>query len=413
MCRSWSRARALLTIASLSCACSFSSTGAESAGSTSASEGEPGESEAAGTSAATASSSTAGVGSTSAGTTGVALDPWRRKIGLRNADGLAPLLDFPVPVALTPAEIDALGDVGGADLRFLDSDGVSVLAHEIERWDPERGALIWVLVPEVALSDDDFFWMHGGELALAPGEAPQQVWADGYALVLHMSDDPGDGSPGAHNTAGSHDAAYQGGMDSTNRTNGEVGGAFVLDGEADFLSVPAALSTDAWTGLTVSAWVRHDVDDDDRIVCKSPTTTAAEHVLSIGLVLNEALRVRLATDGEGGEYAEHDVFAGVVPVGEWAHVAFTWDGARDRLVISVNGTVVREAVHGGETLLDSPELITIGNVNGYDLEVNNRLFAGAIDELRVSSVARSEHWLAAQARAMDGSMLDYGAIELL
>ena len=401
--------------ASLSLACSFNTGGLSSSDSTNATAGSDSEtSSSTGSTGSTgAGASTAAVDTTSAGTTGAALDPWRRKIGFLNAGGVAPLLDFPVPVALTPAEIDALGDAGGEDLRFLDSDGLTVLAHEIERWDPERGALIWVLVPEVELSDEDFIWMHGGELAAAPGEAPAEVWDDDYALVLHMSDDPGDGSLAARNTAGAHDAAYQGGMDSTNQTKGTVGGAFVLDGEADFLSVPAALSTDVWTGLTVSAWVRHDIDDDDRIVCKSPTTTPEEHVFSIGLVLNEALRVRLATDGEGGLYAEHDVFAGVVPVGDWAHVAFTWDGARDRLVIAVNGTVVREAVHGGETLLDSQELITIGNVNGYDLAVNNRLFSGAIDELRVSSVARADHWLTAQARVMDGSMLEYGAIELL
>jgi hypothetical protein len=55
-----------------------------------------------------------------------------------------------LPVRITPALFSYLdADPLGADLRFVDSDGVTELAYEIDTWMPGAESLVWVRVPRL------------------------------------------------------------------------------------------------------------------------------------------------------------------------------------------------------------------------------------------------------------------------
>ncbi|MFS2047071.1 DUF2341 domain-containing protein, partial [Stenotrophomonas geniculata] len=77
----------------------------------------------------------------------------------------------------------------GNDLRFVSGDGRTVLAHQIEQFDPRLGlALVWVDVPAVSAAAPQTIWMYyGNEKAPASGNG-QQVFDPDYTLVYHFAE---------------------------------------------------------------------------------------------------------------------------------------------------------------------------------------------------------------------------------
>src|SRR5262249_17908984 len=73
----------------------------------------------------------------------------RKKVVFDRATRATDLVDFPLLVVLDATRIDyASAKAGGADLRFIDGDGVTVLSHEIERWTSGGQSFVWVKVPK-------------------------------------------------------------------------------------------------------------------------------------------------------------------------------------------------------------------------------------------------------------------------
>src|SRR4029453_12282439 len=72
------------------------------------------------------------------------------------------LTDFPILVRLDPSRIDySAVQPNGADLRFIDADGVTVLNYEIATWNPNGVSTVWVKVPRVeANSTTDYVWLY-------------------------------------------------------------------------------------------------------------------------------------------------------------------------------------------------------------------------------------------------------------
>ena len=69
----------------------------------------------------------------------------RTKITFDNSASSEDLIDFPVLVSLTSAEIDYAKTQGvGNDIRFVDADGITELPYEIEKWDDLGTSVVWV-----------------------------------------------------------------------------------------------------------------------------------------------------------------------------------------------------------------------------------------------------------------------------
>ena len=84
---------------------------------------------------------------------------YRVKITLQNQDVNEILTDFPVQVCVCDTWFDfSKAKAGGADLRFVDSDG-TLLNHEIEEWNTTGCSCVWVKIPQVSTSGNtDYFW---------------------------------------------------------------------------------------------------------------------------------------------------------------------------------------------------------------------------------------------------------------
>ena len=187
-----------------------------------------------------------------------AADPsfrFRRRIDL-NPPGIGGVLrDFPVAIALTgDPGLTAHAADDGLDIHFLDGDGASELAFEVESFDRAAGDLVaWVRVP-VLSAEDSIYLEYGGDPALRP--PPADVWAERYLAVWHGS--AGDDLSLADST-GNHNDGRSGDGQAPDRVAGAVGSALSFDGTDDEVVIDEAVplvQLGADTSILLSMWVQ-------------------------------------------------------------------------------------------------------------------------------------------------------------
>lgn len=314
---------------------------------------------------------------------------YRRRLSFDNAASATSLDDFVVLVVLDSARIDyAELRPNGQDLRFFDAGGAP-LAHQIARWDPAGESYIWLRVPRIdAASSTDHVWMHYGNSAAADGQSAEDVWDVGYEAVWHL-----DGADLTDSTRNDYDAVRVGATDD----DGVIAGGKAFDAASmQYLdtSFDASLGT-----YTVEAWVRGEAvpveDLSVGVVHRGP---------SFQLNWNH-----LEADFRGG--------AGVRTNGDWFGASFgplsgltwywltaTYDG--DVLRTYRDGVLVTEnAGPMGDPDAPNPANTpaTIGKHATLDL-----FFDGSVDEVRLSGVARSADWVAAQHASMTDRFVTVG-----
>lgn len=168
---------------------------------------------------------------------------------------------------------------------------------------------------------------------------------------------------------------------------GVVGSAAQFDGIDDIVHVPAgALPID--DGLTVALWMRLDSIDGtfQTVVAKAYLELIADS-FEFGINVSGVIRWGHATV-DGGE---PNTSAEPPPVGEWIHLAGTFDADASRLY--VNG-VLADEVAGGVLAQDEHDL-TMGA--GFDNEADANWLEGALDEVRIYRRALAEDEITALA----------------
>ena len=116
----------------------------------------------------------------------------RKKLRFNNVDQTENLIDFPVLVVLTSSRIDyAKTQDGGEDIRFIDADGITELAYEIELWDEIATSYVWVKAPQIdASSKSDHIWMYYDNSFAVDNQTPAAVWDANFQAVWHLKEDP-------------------------------------------------------------------------------------------------------------------------------------------------------------------------------------------------------------------------------
>jgi hypothetical protein len=137
-------------------------------------------------------------------------------------------------------------------------------------------------------------------------------------------------------------------------------------------------------GLTISAWIRADDYGvyDARIVSKSTSEAANDHLWMLSTINGQRLRFRLQTDDGFGTST---LIGGpsMVP-GQWYHVAATYDGSFMRLFL--DGVEVGSLAKTGAVGADPTVPVWIGSNPGSP----GQTFDGLIDEFRIHSKALTE-----------------------
>lgn len=113
----------------------------------------------------------------------------RRKITLNNAASAENLVNFPILVSLSGSNIDySKTKDSGQDIRFVDADGSTQLAHEIENWNESGTSSVWVKIPQIdSGSTTDYIWVYYNNTGASDGQNVTGVWNADYVAVWHMN----------------------------------------------------------------------------------------------------------------------------------------------------------------------------------------------------------------------------------
>jgi biopolymer transport protein ExbB len=307
-----------------------------------------------------------------------------------------------VSVDMTPTGVNTAGPVGrvpvlvrlhtgnfsfadvadnGADLRFVAADDKTPLTYHIETFDALLGvANIWVDVPKVTGGEKQVIWMYyGNKEAPAAIDTPATFDPD-YVAVFHYDDAAA--APVKDKTSYGNSA--------TNAAAGANEGSIIGKG-ARFanagLVIPASpsMAITANGAFTFSTWVKEDAASPNAVLYQRG-----------GVSIGMAAGVPYVQKAGGGGAPRVTSTQQLTP-GQWSHIAVTADATS--ITLYVNG------VEAGKAAATLPAL---------DGETQIApVFAGELDETRLSKVARPATLILADAKGqgMDGKLMAFGADE--
>jgi biopolymer transport protein ExbB len=279
---------------------------------------------------------------------------------------------------------------GGADFRVMLGDDKTPLKYHVDRFDPiGQMAFLWVKLPVLnPQSTEEKLYLYFGNGAAVKADEPGQTYDVATAASFHFNE--AQGLP-------VDSTAY-----ATSVTAGEVfpnpasiiGAGVTLPGtQALAIADNGALAATAANGWTFSTWVRITAPTEAPAYLMDRQTPAGR----ASLLVNGANLV--------ARYGDVEIAGGVpLTAGSWAHVAVSFGASEAKLFI--NGVQAGAAAITG---VDMAGPISIGG--GAD---GSGLLAADLDELKISTVARSPEWVLFEA-AIQGERNDaivtYGADE--
>ena len=311
---------------------------------------------------------------------------WKQRVKITlntSAEGLpiaAGVASVPVLVRLHTGNfqfVEAKAD--GTDLRFIAADDKTPLKHHIEKFDGlNELAFVWVQVPNVAPgAKDAFVWLYYGNQAAAAGDDAKGTYDATQGLVYHFNEK--DGLP-QDTTANANHAAR-----STAKASGAglIGGGLSFDGTTE-LALPGTPSLKPGAnGMTVSFWVKPTDAADAPLYTQTDGAAALKVSLKGGKLVAQSGALTATS-------------AAAVTAGAWQHVTVV---VKDGLAVYINGAESARAPGA------------VGDLNGA--AIVGKGFKGDIDELQVSTTARSADWikLAAMSQGQDQKLVGYGPAE--
>jgi len=301
-------------------------------------------------------------------------------------------VNFPLLISVSDPDLRYKVQPDGDDIAFAIDN--SWLDHEIELFNQEYNAthaylIVWVRIPSLSTSVNTIVTMYYGNSTMSSQENPTFVWNNDYEAVWHMSDDPS--GTVYDSTSNNNDGTAYGGMGASNQVSSKVGGGLFLDGTNDYILIPHSSSIDI-TGyqLTLEGWINLALVPtlyDAPVMVKAPSDNNERYMLGVdGGVNPSRINVRTTTSLSG--YRRYDT--GMLYQGTWTYISLVYDGTLgigNQLFTYKNGVLVSS--NWAEGTISS----TTGNLHIGKRISTSRWLHGIIDELRISSIARSVDWL--------------------
>jgi PKD repeat protein len=299
----------------------------------------------------------------------------------------------------------------GWDLVFMDSSQTRLLNYEIEKWDTNGNSYVWIQVP--VLTSNAFIQAYWGDTNLISAPLPAAtnglVWANGYAGVWHLGEEDGTPYDSTPNRVAGTVSTTLGpctqGAGAIIGSGCAFGGGYLAASAADF---PAGASP-----RTVSTWF---------IKTSASTAAPGEEIVGYGDNLTPGDRFGLWITGNGTATA-----LGVEDQGVARSFAWTWD-PRWHFLAAVLPTgqtnlsgldlyydgKLNSSASGSGVINTLPDELCLAGVPGYHTSDVSYNFPGVLDEVRISSVARSANWLWAEYQNVVSNAVfnSYGPVTL-
>lgn len=305
--------------------------------------------------------------------------------------------NFPVLITGVYPALATVGNGGhvqspnGFDIVFTsDNAGANALNWELESFNGATGAVtFWVRMPVLSHTTDSQIYMFYGKAGVAAFQGNRAgTWDNNYVAVYHMADNAASNAVLDSTTNGNTGAAQS----ATNAKTvvGRIDGAQTFNGISDFILANNSNSLAITGNLTIEAWVKANA---------MPGLGNQLYIAGKGYNgSNEGYFLRLETNNSGNSFLQAgtssfpNAYQAQVQVngfaGSWHHVLGSYNGTWSVYVDGV-GTASSQSVpplHTGE-----PVAIGARDTTGARVYFLN----GAIDEVRISTIARTSDWVAA------------------
>lgn len=286
------------------------------------------------------------------------LDTGADAAGLSESPGTATVL-----VRLSDGSFPFAGSrEDGSDLRFIAADGKTRLAYQIETWDNVLNeAFVWVKLPDIKSGAKETIYLYSGNAAPDAGPKATDAYDADTALVWHFA---GRGTAPADTTAN----ANNGTAPAITAEGSLIGNGLRLLATPVLLPESPTLEWKANQALTVSAWIKPVALQDNAIVL-----SRGEGAQSLQILLNQGvpvIKLGSRTSAAGAP----------VTAGAWSHLALVAGDGKVQLFL--NGEAYA-SLDGTLPALTTP----------VSLGAETSGFAGELDELTISNVARSAAWV--------------------
>lgn len=316
------------------------------------------------------SSSSSGGGNTSP------LPGWSRRRPVIIQPVMATLDNFMLLISVKQdAQIGADAKTDGDDLVFTDSDGTTILPHEMEFYNAVNGAadfVAWVRVPQIPAAGKTIY-LYWGKPNIGPQQDPAMTWQD-FAAVYHLEADFNDSTKNAHHGNVQTPSGPAPSTETGMIANGKkfLGGSLAeIDSSSDFDC--------AMTPCTISAWINNSSTKPAHIVDRY-----IFNATSTGWYMGtENATLNFGFEGDMSLYMSNPVSNGM-----WLHVAAVVSQSGGEFY--VNGNLEdTDSTFANPIDAMAPLYIGSGNLMTY-------FFQGKLDEVRIAHTARSDAWLKAE-----------------
>jgi hypothetical protein len=287
---------------------------------------------------------------------------YRMNITINHTQVSSDQTNFPLLVELTDSALTTEAQPNGQDFVFTDINN-NKLNDEIESYNSSTGQLIaWVEIPLLSSTTDTTVMLYYGNPTCPDQQNATGVWDSNYLMVLHMN-----GNQTVCNDS------------TTNGNNGTLNGSVsqapgIIDGSLNFsggyVALPQVCTTQ--TQFTFSAWIYAE--------------SGARYIIS-EWANSQGAFLQVTGNSVVQFYVNGVMVQESVSLGQWYYVVGTFNGTTATLYLDGGSPVSVSAlspVWGSQTMY-------IGD--RYD---HTRMFLGLIDEVRVSSIARSSSWIATE-----------------
>jgi len=297
------------------------------------------------------------------------------------------------PVLATTANGGMVSSTNGYDIIFVD-ENENRLDHEIEKYDGATGEFVaWVRIPILLSTEDTVLYIcYGNSGVSSSQENAQGVWNESYKGVWHMNENAADTAVLDSTGVNSGNAVRNTDQVST---AGQIGGALIFDGTADYIDITDGSNCDFTSeSFSIFAWVYPNSDDAGIIYDNRYNIAGTDKGWLFGLYGSG--KVDFDING-GGDNSTTLSKSGAYAGGSWQQIGVVKEGTTGYFY--VNGDLVDTKSLGSSGTVSYASFyyhyigMIGGSYAGPSYGLPNRYMDGSLDELRISSSARSSAWI--------------------
>ena len=320
---------------------------------------------------------------------------YERAITVNAGEVTGTQVNFPMLISGTYPYLATVGNGGnvtngnGYDIIFTsDAVGANLLNWEVESYNPATGAVVmWVRIPSLTAGTVIYEWYGNAAISTFQGGAVGSVWDANFKGVWHLPN--GTTLVGNDSTSNGNNAK---GLNGTGATSGKIDGGASFNGTSNWIDIPGSPMFGGGNQISLSSWVKAGTVSGLQNLVSWPTAiNAIPPPQAWAWYLDPGGQIELDLYSNSPGSLEYVVSSGAISAGTWTHVYATYDGTTMRMYI--NGTADPNTQATSLTVGTSSIDVSIGQ---NQISGHNNFYDGNLDEVRISSTARSAGWIATE-----------------